>query len=108
MVRQIAARHRPVKSAECRGTARSPAPRGIVPYKDPEKRRAGIRKWRAANREKVREVDRKWRTANLDQVRQKNRARREANREKVRAQQRKYQTAKRAKAKEYVDPDATS
>jgi hypothetical protein len=83
----------------------TPAPREPVPYKDPEKRREGHRKWCAANREKVREVDRKWRTANL-KVRQKNRAYREANREKVRAQQRKYQARKRARAKERGDSDA--
>jgi hypothetical protein len=76
-----------------------PPPRGYVPYKDPEKRGEFHRKWRAANRDKIRKASQKWRTAHLDQVRQKNRAWREANREKVRAQQRKYQAAKRAKAK---------
>jgi hypothetical protein len=81
--------------------------RGSVPYKDPEKRREGIRKWRAANRERIRETSLKWRTANPDKIRQSARAYRETNREKVRAQQRKYAAAKRARAKERGDPDAT-
>jgi hypothetical protein len=103
----IAAGHQPVESAECRGTVQSPAPRGSVPYTDPEKRREFQRKWRAANREKLRQASQKWRNANLDKARHSTRAYREANREKVRALQRKYDAAKRARAKERVDPEAT-
>jgi hypothetical protein len=84
-----------------------PAPRGSVPYPDPEKRREFQRKWRAANREKIREASQKWRNANLDKARQSTRAYREANREKVRERQRKYDAAKRARAQELVDPEAT-
>jgi hypothetical protein len=36
-------------------------PRGSVPYADPEKRREFQRKWRAANREKLRKASLKWR-----------------------------------------------
>jgi hypothetical protein len=82
-------------------------PRGLMPFKDPEKRREFMRKWRAANREKLRAASQKWRTANLDQVRETNRAWREANREKVRAKQRKYEAAKRAMANERGDPGET-
>jgi hypothetical protein len=53
-----------------------------MPYKDPEKRREGLRKWRAANREKAREANRKWRLANPDKSRRATRAYREANRER--------------------------
>jgi len=103
---QIAARHRPVESSQCRGTVQSPAPRGSVPHKDPVKRREFMRKWRAANREKLRQASQKWRNANLDKARQSTRAYREANREKVRARQRKYDAAKRARAK-VRNPDTT-
>jgi hypothetical protein len=44
-------------------------PRGIVPYRVPEKRREFMRKWRAANGDKLRKASQKWRTANLDKVR---------------------------------------
>jgi hypothetical protein len=80
--------------------------RGIVPYRDPEKRREFMRKWRAANRDKLRKASLKWRTANLDKVRETNRVYREANREKVRGYQRKHQAKKRARAKERVGTDA--
>jgi hypothetical protein len=74
-----------------------------VPYKDPEKRQEGLRKWRAANREKAREANR---LANRDKSRRATRAYWEANREKVRGQQRKYRAARRARVKERDDPDA--
>jgi hypothetical protein len=45
-----------------------------VPYRDPEKRREFMRKWRAANRDKLRKASLKWRTANLDKVRETNRS----------------------------------
>ena len=48
-----------------------------MPHKDPEKRKEAIRKWRAANREKIR------------------------------VQQREYRAAKRARAKERGDPGET-
>jgi hypothetical protein len=82
-------------------------PRGSVPHKDPEKRREGIRKWRAANREKIREANLKWRTANPDKARQASRAYREANLELIRSRQRQHQAAKRARAKERGDPEVT-
>src|SRR5580692_9590798 len=44
-------------------------PRGYVPYKDPEKRRECVRRWRAANREKAREAAQRWRVANRDKSR---------------------------------------
>ena len=82
-------------------------PRGSVPYKDPEKRRESVRKWRAANREKTREANRKWRLANLEKSRQVSHAYRQANLERVRAYQRKYRAAKRARAKEGGGSSAT-
>jgi hypothetical protein len=60
-----------------------------------------MRKWRAANREKLRQASQKWRNANLDKARQSTRAYRD--REKVRARQRKCDAAKRARAKEGGD-----
>jgi hypothetical protein len=81
--------------------------RGLMPFKDQEKRREFMRKWRAANRERLRTASQKWRTANLEKVWETNRAYREANREKVRANQRKHQAKKQAMAKECVGPDAT-
>jgi hypothetical protein len=83
-----------------------PPPRGSVPYKDPEKRREGLRKWRAANPVKAREANQKWRNANRDKTRQMSRKYREANLEKVRTRERQYQATKRARAKG-GDPNAT-
>jgi hypothetical protein len=52
-------RHQPVELSQCRGTAAARS----APQKDPEKRREFMRKWRAANREKLRAASRKWRNA---------------------------------------------
>jgi hypothetical protein len=77
-----------------------------VPYKDLEKRREDLRKWRAANREKARAANQKWRIANRDKTRQMSRKYREADLEKVRAQNRKSQATRRSRAKEGGDSDA--
>jgi hypothetical protein len=79
-------------------------PRGSVPYKDPEKRRECVRRWRAANREKAREAGQRWRAANREKSRQMSRKYREAHLENVRARERQYQAAKRARAKEPATP----
>jgi hypothetical protein len=100
---QIAARHHPVESAECRGTVSS---REEQSARRPEKRREFHRKWRAANREKLRAASQKRRTVNLDHIRETERAYREANRERIRANRRK-QAKKQAMAKQRGDPDAT-
>jgi hypothetical protein len=82
-------------------------PRGGMPHADPEKRREFHRKWRAANREKLRAASQKRRTVNLDHIRETERPYREANRERIRANRRKHQAKKQAMAKERGDPDAT-
>jgi hypothetical protein len=83
----------------------SPAPRGSVLYKDPEKRREGS----ASGAPPIGRRSERWTGSGELQISTKSGRRTvptgEANREKVRAEQREYQAAKRAKAKER-NPDA--
>jgi hypothetical protein len=59
-----------------------------MPYKDPEKRREQVRRWRQNNPERSREIQKRYREANRERVRGNQRSYREANREKINAKAR--------------------
>ena len=67
-----------------------------MPYKDPEKDRACIAAWRAANQEKLRAYNAARRAANPEKIRAQKAAYYAANREKVRAWLAAYHAANRA------------
>jgi len=73
-----------------------------MPYKDPAKKLEHDRKWRDANREKVRESQRKYRAANLEKVREKGRKYVAAHAEKVRESNRQWREANPEKLRELV------